>query len=111
MIAAGGAPRRCANRVRAKLLLEYDGALSSPGAPTGLKAVMKQFSEGDIVRVKCGGPEMTVLCVDGDYFAQEDNRTAVFCVYEKDHYLFEQAYPEYALDIIRYERRRFPREA
>lgn len=73
--------------------------------------MLMQFNEGDIVRVKCGGPEMTVLCIDNDYYAQEDRRTAVFCVYEKDQYLFEQAYPECALDIVRYERRRFPRDA
>lgn len=75
------------------------------------EAMTMQFNEGDIVRVKCGGPEMTVLCVDGNYFTQEERRTAVFCVYEKDHYLFEQAYPECALDIIRYERRRYARDA
>ncbi|MGF6116168.1 uncharacterized protein YodC (DUF2158 family) [Janthinobacterium lividum] len=61
----------------------------------------KQFKEGDTVRVKGGGPAMTVLCVDGDYFTDEENRTAVFCVYEKDQFLFEQACPECALDILR----------
>jgi|GEM_PF-5323899 len=66
-----------------------------------MKQSMKQFKEGDTVRIKCGGPAMTVLCVDGDYFAGEENRTAVFCVYEKDQFLFEQAYPECALDILR----------
>ena len=71
---------------------------------------MNQFNEGDIVRVKCGGPDMTVVCVDVDYFSQDDKPLAVFCIYEKDHFLFEQAYPEYALDIVRYERRRYTRE-
>ena len=71
---------------------------------------MHQFYEGDIVRVKCGGPDMTVVCVDDNFFAREETALAVFCVYEKDHFLFEQAYPEYALDIVRYERRRYTRE-
>ena len=71
---------------------------------------MNQFNEGDIVRVKCGGPDMTVVCVDNNYFSQDDKPLAVFCVYEKDHFLFEQAYPEYALYIVRYERRRYTRE-
>lgn len=106
MIAADGAPSGCAPGFSWSII-----APCSPSRAAGLKAVMNQFNEGDIVRVKCGGPDMTVLCIDGDYFTQEENRTAVFCVYEKDHFLFEQAYPECALDIIRYERRRFPRDA
>ena len=44
---------------------------------------MHQFNEGDIVRVKCGGPDMTVVCVDEHYFADDDAALAVFCVYEK----------------------------
>lgn len=70
---------------------------------------MHLFKEGDMVRVKCGGPPMTVLCVDANYFANANNATAVFCVFEKDHFMFEQAYPECALDIVRYEQRRFQR--
>ena len=70
---------------------------------------MHQFNEGDIVRVKCGGPDMTVVCVDEHYFADDDAALAVFCVYEKDHFLFEQAYPEYTLDIVRYHWRRHTR--
>lgn len=71
---------------------------------------MNQFNEGDVVRVKCGGPDMTVVCVDDNYFAHAQTALAVFCVYEKDHFLFEQAYPEYALDIVRRERQPFTRE-
>lgn len=71
---------------------------------------MEQFKEGDVVRVKCGGPAMSVLCVTRDYpMGDESMDTAVFCVWDCGQYFYEQAYPPYALDLVRYERRRYMR--
>jgi uncharacterized protein YodC (DUF2158 family) len=70
---------------------------------------MTKFKEGDLVRVKCGGPEMSVVCIVEDYKFDHMRETGVFCVYEKDHLLFEQAYPSRALDLLLYERRFLPR--
>ncbi len=70
---------------------------------------MTEFKEGDLVRVKCGGPEMSVLCVVENYTFEEELDTGIFCLFERDNLLFEQAYPPRALDLVRYERRRYPR--
>lgn len=61
---------------------------------------MQAFKEGDIVRVKCGGPAMSVVCIVEDYVFDSEPDTAVLCIFENEHILFKQAYPPRALDKV-----------
>lgn len=61
---------------------------------------MQAFKEGDVVRVKVGGPSMSVVCVVENYAFGDERDTAVLCIFENEHMLFEQAYPPRALDKV-----------
>ncbi|MES2257214.1 MAG: hypothetical protein V4724_01785 [Pseudomonadota bacterium] len=70
---------------------------------------MELIKEGDVVRLKCGGPTMDVLAVLPAYPFQSGIATAVYCIPSNAQFRFEQILPLYALDIVRYEQRRFIR--
>lgn len=67
---------------------------------------MHGFREGDVVRVKCGGPDMDVLCVTPDYPFSDGPAPAVFCVWDAGMFRFEQAYPLCAIEQVWHERRK-----
>ena len=70
---------------------------------------MDAISEGDLVRLKCGGPDMTVVAMTSVYnFGNEVATPGAYCVYENRQFVFEQAYPLHSLEVIRSERRRSP---
>ena len=73
---------------------------------------MDEFCEGDLVCLKCGGPEIAVLCTVEAYPFDEGFAPAIFCLGVGQHFHIEQALPPYALDRVHrprppYERRRF----
>jgi hypothetical protein len=75
---------------------------------------MDEFIEGDLVCLKCGGPEIEVVCKVDLYHFDDGPAPAVFCIWEDKNFRFEQAYPPYVLERVcrkrpPYERRRYPR--
>lgn len=75
---------------------------------------MDEFCEGDLVCLKCGGPEIEVVCTVEAYPFQDGAGPAVFCLWEGKHFRIEQAFPPYALERVgrahpSYARRRHPR--
>jgi hypothetical protein len=75
---------------------------------------MAIFNEGDIVRLKCGGPELAVLATLPAFQYEDGFALAVLCVLEDPYPRRLQAYPPYALDPVQiatvpYERRRYDR--
>lgn len=75
---------------------------------------MDEFVEGDLVCLKCGGPEIEVVCSVADYPFPGGIGPAVFCISDRGHFRFEQVYPPIALDVVQrarpaYERRRYER--
>jgi uncharacterized protein YodC (DUF2158 family) len=75
---------------------------------------MDEFIEGDLVRLKCGGPEIEVVCRVSQYQFEDGPAPAVFCLWEDRNFRFELAYPLHVLERVSrarplYERRRYPR--
>lgn len=75
---------------------------------------MDEFCEGDLVCLKCGGPEIEVVCTVEAYPFAEGPEPAIFCMWEGKHFRIELAYPPYALDPVRrahpsFGPRRYPR--
>ena len=61
---------------------------------------MSTICEGDLVRLKIGGPEMAVLAVIQDYAFPDGAGTGVFCVSESNNLLFEQVYPPDVIEVV-----------
>lgn len=73
---------------------------------------MDNFLDGDIVCLKCGGPEMTIVTLTFLYDSDIDLLTpCAYCICEVGHRLHENTLPLYALDVVRRNRRRAFRTA
>ena len=75
---------------------------------------MDEFCEGDLVCLKCGGPEIEVLCTVDAYPFDEGPAPAIFCLWVGQHFHIAKAFPPYALERVHrarppYERRRYQR--
>lgn len=70
---------------------------------------MERFKEGDLVRVRGGGPEMLVVGAYESMQCADEAIVGIFCVWDCDHQLYERVFAPDELDIIRYERRRYLR--
>lgn len=71
---------------------------------------MNDISEGDLVCLKCGGPEMMVVAMTAVYtFGNDAPTPGAYCIVERNQFLHENAYPLYALEIVRPDRRRSAR--
>ena len=75
---------------------------------------MSTFQEGDVVRLKGGGPHMDVIATVYDYPFERGVAPAVYCAWDDNHFRFEQMFHPHALEPVLparplYERRRYPR--
>lgn len=59
------------------------------------------FGEGDVVRLKCGGPEVDVIGTIDVYPFQDGAAPGVFCVWEDRHERHEQVYPICAVEPVK----------
>jgi uncharacterized protein YodC (DUF2158 family) len=69
-----------------------------PALPDGGTADV--FGEGDVVRLKCGGPEIDVIGTIDVYPFQDGPAPGVFCVWEDRHERHEQVYPICAIEPV-----------
>jgi hypothetical protein len=70
---------------------------------------MDKLGPGDLVRIAESECEMLVIgCADEEPDGN-NGMSSYFCVWEYQHRLFEEVFPEPVLMLIRKERRRIPR--
>ena len=62
--------------------------------------LIERFSDGVVVRQKCGGPPMLVVAVNDDYPCNDSTVGGVFCTWEENQTLYEHIFSPYALDIL-----------
>lgn len=58
------------------------------------------YCEGDVVRLKCGGPVLDVVGLVDAYPFKDGPECGVFCVCEESGYRYEQVYPLYAVEPV-----------
>ncbi|KQV81023.1 hypothetical protein ASD15_14175 [Massilia sp. Root351] len=58
------------------------------------------YREGDVVRLKCGGPALDVVGLVDAYPFKDGPEPGVFCVWEESCYRYEQVYPLYAVESV-----------
>ncbi|WP_162251462.1 DUF2158 domain-containing protein [Massilia sp. Root418] len=56
------------------------------------------FGDGDVVRLKCGGPDVTVVGTVEAYPFMDGPAPGVFCVWEDGRRRYEQVYPPCAIE-------------
>jgi hypothetical protein len=69
-----------------------------PALPDGAAADI--FGEGDVVRLKCGGPEIDVLGTIDAYPFKDGVAPGVFCVWVDKHQQHEHVYPICAVEPV-----------
>jgi uncharacterized protein YodC (DUF2158 family) len=62
--------------------------------------VIHLFSEGILVRQKCGGPTMWIVTVDEAYPCSDGTLGGLFCTWEDRGVLYEHVFSPFALDIV-----------
>lgn len=58
------------------------------------------FGEGDIVRLKCGGPDISVVGTIEAYPFKDGPGPGVFCVWEENNRRHEQVFPLCAIEAV-----------
>ena len=59
------------------------------------------LDEGDVVRLKCGGPDIDVIGLIDAYPFRDGTGPGVYCVWEESHVRYEQVYPLQAVEPVR----------